>query len=180
MLQGHPSMLKCPGIDISTGSLGQGFACAVGMALAAKLDGKKYRVFCAIGDGECNEGQVWEGAMFAAHYKLDHLIAFVDLNKQHLDGKTDDVMYMGDMVEKFKAFGWNVVEINGNCMEEVVDALDNIPEADTDVPTVIIGHIIKGYGVSFMEGTPKWHHGMLTDPELLAQALEEVKQTRYK
>lgn len=121
--------------------------------------------------------------MLAAHYKLGNLVALVDRNMVSLSSPTEEFyggMKLGDLGEKFRAFGWNVVEINGNCMEEVVEALDNIPDADTDIPTVIIGHTVKGYGVSFMEGQATWHHGMLTDPALLNQALEEVKQTRYK
>lgn len=179
----HPCKNQNPGMEVSSGSLGHGLTLCSGLALAAKERGDKHHVFTMLGDGECNEGAIWEGAMLAAHYKLGNLVALVDRNMVSLSSPTEEYyggLKLEPLGDKFKAFGWNVVEINGNCMEEVVDALDNIPEADTDVPTVIIGHTIKGYGVSFMEGTPKWHHGMLTDPELLAQALEEVKQTRYK
>ena len=121
--------------------------------------------------------------MMAAHYKLGNLVALVDRNMVSLSSPTEEYyggMRLEPLGDKFKAFGWNVVEINGNCMEEVVNALDNIPDADSDVPTVIIGHTIKGYGVSFMEGKAEWHHGMLTDPELLKKALEDVRQTRCR
>lgn len=170
-------------MEVSSGSLGHGLTLCSGLALAAKERGDKHHVFTMLGDGECNEGAVWEGAMLAAHYKLGNLVALIDRNMVSLSSPTEE-FYGGLKLEplgkKFEAFGWNVMEINGNCMEEVVEALDNIPDADSDVPTVIIGHTIKGYGVSFMEGTPAWHHGMLTDPALLEQALTEVRQTRYK
>ena len=179
----HPCKNQNPGMEVSSGSLGHGLTLCSGLALAAKERGDKHHVFTLLGDGECNEGAVWEGAMLAAHYKLGNLVALIDRNMVSLSSPTEE-FYGGLKLEplgkKFEAFGWNVMEINGNCMEEVVEALDNIPDADSDVPTVIIGHTIKGYGVSFMEGTPAWHHGMLTDPALLEQALTEVRQTRYK
>ena len=176
---GHPNN-KLPGIEMNSGPLGHGLPVCVGMALAGRMDGRSYRVYTIMGDGELAEGSVWEGAMAAANYGLDNLCAVVDRNRLQISGNTEDVMKQDSQEQRWAAFGWNVMEINGNCMEEVVEALDNIPDADSDVPTVIIGHTIKGYGVSFMEGTPAWHHGMLTDPALLEQALTEVRQTRYK
>ena len=161
--------------------MGQGLSLCAGMALAAKLRGDKHHVFTMLGDGELNEGSIWEGAMMAAHYKLGNLVTLVDRNKIALSTPTDadNGMRLEPLADKWKAFGWNVVEIDGNCMEEIVDALDNIPEADTDVPTVIIGNTTKGYGVSFMENTANWHHGVLND-EQLKQALTEIKATRLK
>ena len=152
----HPCKNQNPGMEVSSGSLGHGLTLCSGLAL-------------------------WEGAMLAAHYKLGNLVALIDRNMVSLSSPTEE-FYGGLKLEplgkKFEAFGWNVMEINGNCMEEVVEALDNIPDADSDVPTVIIGHTIKGYGVSFMEGTPAWHHGMLTDPALLEQALTGLPHER--
>lgn len=177
----HPCKNQNPGMDASSGSLGQGLSLCAGMALAAKLRGDKHHVFTMLGDGELNEGSIWEGAMMAAHYKLGNLVTLVDRNKIALSTPTDadNGMRLEPLADKWKAFGWNVVEIDGNCMEEIVDALDNIPEADTDVPTVIIGNTTKGYGVSFMENTANWHHGVLND-EQLKQALTEIKATRLK
>ena len=177
----HPCKNQNPGMDASSGSLGQGLSLCAGMALAAKQSGDKHHVFTMLGDGELNEGSIWEGAMMAAHYKLGNLVTLVDRNKIALSTPTDadNGMRLEPLADKWKAFGWNVVEIDGNCMEEIVDALDNIPEADTDVPTVIIGNTTKGYGVSFMENTANWHHGVLND-EQLKQALTEIKATRLK
>ena len=157
ILQGHPDMKKCPGIDISTGSLGQGFACAVGMALAAKLDGKKYRVFCAIGDGECNEGEIWEAAGTAYKYKLDNIIAFVDWNNLQLDGTCEEIMPPIDLAKKFEAFGFEVWRIDGNDMEQVVRALDEAMAANNGLPKCIIGKTVKGKGISYMENQCGWH-----------------------
>ena len=124
MLQGHPSMNRCPGIDISTGSLGQGLACAAGMALAGKLDHKNYKVFCVVGDGEAQEGEIWEAANTAHKYGLDNLIVFVDNNNLQLDGTCDEIMPNGDLGEKFRAFGWEVLELDGHSMEEITASID--------------------------------------------------------
>lgn len=178
----HPCKNQNPGMDASSGSLGQGLSLCAGMALAAKLRGDQHHVFTMLGDGELNEGCIWEGAMMAAHYKLGNLVALVDRNKISLSTPTeDDVsgLKLEPLADKWRAFGWNVKEINGNCMEEVVAALDRIPAPDTDVPTVIIGMTTKGYGVSFMENTPNWHHGVLNN-EQLTQALNEIEATRVK
>ena len=173
ILQGHPDMKKCPGIDISTGSLGQGFACAVGMALAAKLDGKKYRVFCAIGDGECNEGEIWEAAGTAYKYKLDNVIAFVDWNNLQLDGTCEEIMPPIDLAKKFEAFGFEVWRIDGNDMEQVVRALDEAMAANNGLPKCIIGKTVKGQGVSYMENQCSWH-GTAPNDEQYKQAMAEL------
>lgn len=154
-LQGHPSMRMLPGLDMSTGSLGQGISAAVGMSLAGKLDRKDYRVYTILGDGECEEGQVWEASMFAAHKKLDNLVAFVDFNNLQIDGTLDEVNAPTPLPEKFAAFGWDVMEIDGNSIPEILDALDRVT-ADGK-PTAIIAKTIKGKGVSYMENACGWH-----------------------
>ncbi len=173
-LQGHPSMNKCPGIDISTGSLGQGLACAAGMALAGKLDGKNYNVFCALGDGECNEGEIWEACGTAYKYKLDNLIVFVDWNNLQLDGTCDEIMPPIDLAKKFEAFGFEVWQINGNDMAEMVRALDEAMAAKNGLPKCIVGKTVKGKGVSFMENQLGWH-GVAPDDAQYKQAMEELE-----
>ncbi len=173
ILQGNPDMKKCPGIDISTGSLGQGFACATGMAIAAKIDGKKYRVFCAIGDGECNEGEIWEAAGTAHKYKLDNLIAFVDWNNLQLDGTCEEIMPPVDLAKKFEAFGFEVWQIDGNDMAAVVKALDEAMAAENGLPKCIVGKTVKGKGVSYMENQCSWH-GTAPNEEQYKQAMAEL------
>ena len=173
ILQGHPDMKKCPGIDISTGSLGQGFACAAGMALAAKLDGKDYHVFCAIGDGECNEGEIWEATGTAYKYRLDNLIAFIDWNNLQLDGTCEEIMPPVDLARKFEAFGFQVWQIDGNDMEQVVHALDEAMAAKNGLPKCIVGKTVKGKGVSYMENQCGWH-GVAPNAEQYRQAIEEL------
>ena len=156
-LQGHPSMRKLPGVDMSTGSLGQGISTAVGMALSNKYHELPYRVYTLLGDGECQEGEVWEAAMAAAHYKLDNLLAFVDNNGLQIDGKISDVMNPSPIDEKFKAFGWNVITLeDGNDLASVIEACE---EAKTvkGKPTVVVAKTVKGKGVSFMENQAGWH-----------------------
>jgi transketolase len=172
-LQGHPSMNKCPGIDISTGSLGQGLACAVGMALAAKLDKKSYNVFCAVGDGETNEGEIWEACGTAHKYGLDNLIVFVDWNNLQLDGTCEEIMPLLDLKKKFEAFGFEAVEINGNDMGEMVEALDTLMASKNGLPKVIIGKTVKGKGVSYMENQVGWHGVAPNDAEY-RQAMAEL------
>ena len=172
-LQGHPSMNKCPGIDISTGSLGQGLACAVGMALAAKLDKKTYNVFCAVGDGETNEGEIWEACGTAHKYGLDNLIVFVDWNNLQLDGTCEEIMPLLDLKKKFEAFGFEAVEINGNDMGEMVEALDALMASKNGLPKVIIGKTVKGKGVSYMENQVGWH-GVAPNDEEYRQAMDEL------
>lgn len=154
-LQGHPSMRMLPGLDMSTGSLGQGISAAVGMALAGKLDQKDYKVYTILGDGECEEGQVWEASMFAAHKNLDNLVAFVDFNNLQIDGTLDEVNAPTPLPEKFAAFGWDVMEIDGNNIPEILDALDRVTMDGK--PTAIIAKTIKGKGVSYMENACGWH-----------------------
>ncbi len=155
-LQGHPDMKKVPGVEMSTGSLGQGFSTAVGMALANKIDGNDNRVYALLGDGELQEGIVWETSMSAAHYKLDNLVAFIDWNGLQIDGKNDDVMTVSPVDEKFKSFGFNVISIDGNSLNEVADALEAAKKFKGK-PTAIIAKTVKGKGVSFMENNAGWH-----------------------
>jgi len=171
-LQGHPDMRKVPGVDMSTGSLGQGLSAAVGMALAGKLDKKDYRVFVVLGDGEIEEGQVWEAAMAAAHYKLDNIIAFLDHNGLQIDGPITEVMSSEPIDEKFKAFGWNVVKIDGHSYSDIADALDSAKDVK-DKPTMIIAETVKGKGVSFMENQVGWH-GVAPNEEQAKRALVEL------
>ncbi len=171
-LQGHPDMRKTPGIDVSTGSLGQGVSIACGMALAAKLDRRAYRVFAVCGDGEMQSGQIWEGAMFAAHQKLNHLTVFVDRNNLQIDGATEDVISIEPLVSKWQSFGWHVQEINGHDMEEIVHSIHEAEEVHGR-PSVIIAHTTKGKGVPFMEGSLAFH-GKAADDEQLKIALEAL------
>lgn len=171
-LQGHPCMLKTPGVEISSGSLGQGLSVANGMALAARLDGKSYRVYVLLGDGECQEGQVWEAALTAAHYKLDNLCAFLDYNNLQIDGKVSEVKELAPLKDKWLAFGWNTLEIDGHDYHQIFAALDNA-RATKGKPTMIIAHTIKGKGVSFMEGQCEWH-GKAPKKEERDKALAEL------
>lgn len=173
ILQGHPDMKKCPGIDISTGSLGQGLSCAVGMAIAGKRDNKDYRVFAMVGDGECDEGQIWEAVMAGYKYKLDNLIVFVDNNKLQLDGTCDEIMPNIDLGKRFEAFGYEVFYIDGHNMEEIVATLDKIRASHNNLPKAIIADTIKGRGVSFMENQLGWH-GVAPNDEEYKQAMEEL------
>ncbi len=175
MLQGHPSMTETPGVDMSTGSLGQGVSTAVGMALAAKLDNKSYRVYAVLGDGEIEEGQVWEAAMFAAHKKLDNLCIVVDNNNLQIDGSLDEVTSPYPIPEKFAAFGWNVVVIDAHDFDQI-EAAFAAARACTDKPTAIIQKSTKGKGVSFMENQVSWH-GSAPNAEQYEQAMNELKAT---
>jgi len=163
-LQGHPEMKKVPGVDMSTGSLGQGISAANGMALAGKLDNKDYRVYALLGDGELEEGQVWEAAMFAAHYKLDNLTAFLDFNGLQIDGDITKVMNPTPVDQKYEAFGWHVITIDGHDYDAIRGA---IAEAKTvkGKPTMIIAKTIKGKGVSFMENQAGWHGNAPNDEQ---------------
>jgi transketolase len=172
MLQGHPNMNYIPGVDMSTGSLGQGISAAVGMALAGKLDNKDYRVYSLLGDGELAEGQVWEASMAAAHYKLNNLTAFVDHNGLQIDGKCSDVMNSNPVDDKFRAFGWNVIVIDGHDFEQIINAIEEAKKV-IDKPTVIVCETIKGKGVSFMENEAGWH-GSAPSVEQCQQALKEI------
>ena len=170
--QGHPNMSKVPGIEMSTGSLGQGFSAAVGMAIAGKIDKNPGRVYALTGDGELQEGIVWEAAMQAAHRKLDKLVAIVDLNGLQIDGKVSDVKCVCPVDEKFRSFGWNVINVDGHNFEELTTAFDEAKKCD-GVPTAIIAHTHKGKGVSFMEDNAGWH-GKAPSDEELAAAIEEL------
>lgn len=172
MLQGHPDMKGIPGIDMSSGSLGQGISAANGMALSAKIYNKDYRVYVIMGDGELEEGQVWEAAMFAAHYKLDNLTAFIDLNGLQIDGDISKVMSPYPVDEKFKAFGWNVLVIDGHNLGEIEAAVNKAKETKGR-PTVIICNTVKGKGVSFMENEAAWH-GNAPNDEQYKQGVEEL------
>ena len=165
ILQGHPDMKKCPGIDISTGSLGQGIACATGMALAGKRDKKDYRVFVLVGDGECNEGMVWEAAQSAVKYQLDNMIVFVDNNGLQNDGACEDIMPTQDLEKKFEAFGFETYRINGHVMEEITSVLDHVRYSHNGKPKAIVCNTVKGKGVSFMENVPVWHGKAPNDEE---------------
>ena len=170
--QGHPNMNKVPGIEMSTGSLGQGFSAAVGMAIAGKIDKNPGRVYALTGDGELQEGIVWEAAMQAAHRKLDNLVAIVDLNGLQIDGKVSDVKCVCPVDEKFRSFGWNVINVDGHNFEELTTAFDEAKNCG-GVPTAIIAHTHKGKGVSFMEDNAGWH-GKAPSDEELAAAIEEL------
>ena len=175
MLQGHPSMVKCPGIDISTGSLGQGAACAVGMALTGKRDGKDYRVFTMVGDGEINEGIVWEAMMCANKYKLDNYIMLFDNNGLQLDGTTDQIMPGLDMSKKAADFGFDVYEIDGHDMAQILDTFDKIRAAKNGKPKFINAHTVKGKGVDYMENSLDWH-GKAPNKEQYESAMEQLER----
>jgi transketolase len=171
--QGHPDMKKCPGIDISTGSLGQGLSCGVGMAIAGKRDEKDYRVFSLVGDGECQEGQIWEAAQTAVKYQLDNLVVFVDNNRLQIDGFCDEIMPVLDLEKKFEAFGFETKRIDGHSMEAIVETLDEIRELKNGKPKCIVLDTVKGKGVSYMEDIAEWH-GIAPNDEEFNQAMEEI------
>ena len=177
-LQGHPDMKHIPGVDMSSGSLGQGFSAAVGMALAAKMQGKDYRTYCLCGDGEIQEGQIWEAAMFAGHRKLDNLVLIVDNNNLQIDGKISDVCSPYPIDEKFKAFNFHVINVDGNDFEALAAAF---AEAKTvkGMPTAIVAKTVKGKGVSFMEDNAGWH-GKAPNDEEYAIAMEELTKEGEK
>lgn len=172
-LQGHPDMKGVPGVDMTTGSLGLGFSASCGMALSSKISGKNYRVFAILGDGEVEEGQVWEAAMFAAHYKLDRLCIFVDFNGLQIDGPVAEVIGPAPIDTKFEAFGWNVISINGHDLNQIEAAVNAAKEC-SGKPTAIICSTVKGNGVSFMENNVKWH-GSAPNKEQYEQAVAEIK-----
>lgn len=171
-LEGHPDKNKISGVDMSSGSLGQGISVANGMALAGKLDNKDYRVYTILGDGEIQEGQVWEAAMFAAHYKLDNLTAFVDYNSLQIDGAIQDVMNPEPIADKFEAFGWNVISIDAHDLDQIVNAIETAKTVKGK-PTMIVAKSIKGKGVSFMENNVAWH-GSAPNTEQYEQAVKEL------
>lgn len=173
-LQGHPCMQETPGVDMSSGSLGQGISSAVGMALAAKLDNKSYRTYTLLGDGEIQEGQVWEAAMFAGHRKLDNLVVIVDNNGLQIDGKIDDVCSPYPIDKKFEAFNFHVINIDGNDFDQI-DAAFKEAKATKGMPTAIIAKTVKGKGVSFMENNAGWH-GKAPNDEEYATAMADLEK----
>ena len=172
MLQGHPDMKGTPGVDMTTGSLGQGLAAANGMALAGKIDNKDYRVYVLVGDGEVQEGIIWETAMAAAHYKLDNLTVFLDHNGLQIDGTNEEVMNIEPIGEKFKSFGWHVINIDGHSFDEIFKAIDEAKNTKGK-PTFIVAKTIKGKGVSFMEDQAGWH-GKAPSEEEAKKAIDEL------
>ena len=172
-LSGHPDMVHVKGVDMSTGSLGQGISAAVGMAMAGKMDHKDYRVYAVMGDGEIEEGQVWEAAMAATRYQLDNLCAVLDVNGLQIDGKTDDVMPSGPLDQKFTAFGWNVIPVDGHDYGALEDAFRQA-EACKGKPTLLLAHTIKGKGIALMEGDYTWH-GKAPNDEQYAQGRAELE-----
>lgn len=168
----HPDMHKIPGCDMSTGSLGHGLSVGLGMALAARMDKKSYRVFVLLGDGEIQEGSVWEAAMAAGHYKLDNLTAIVDRNKIELDGPTEKIIDLEPLSEKWQSFGWKVKEIDGHNVKEIIETLKNLP-FEADKPSMVIAHTVKGKGISFVENTHDWHYAKMSE-EQARRALVEL------
>lgn len=174
-LQGHPDRVKFPYVEASTGSLGQGLSIAMGMALASKLKRKKYKVYCIIGDGEFQEGQIWEALLSAPKFKIDNLIVFMDYNKFQLDDRVDKLMPLEPLKDKIKAFNWDVYEIDGHNYDEIEDTLNSLK--NNDRPKFIIAHTIKGKGISFMENNNEWH-GVAPSKEEAEKALKELIQTK--
>lgn len=170
--QGHPSRLDTPGVEVSSGSLGQGLSVAVGAALASRMDKSRRRIFCIMGDGEQQEGSIWEAAMAAAHYKLDNLCAIIDFNRAQIDGFVENIMGIEPLADKYRAFNWHVIEIDGHNMAEVVFAFDKARTL-RGRPTVILAHTVMGKGISFMENEPGWH-GKPPTVEQGARALKEL------
>lgn len=173
-LQGHPDMKKIPGVDMTSGSLGQGLSVANGMALAAKMDNKDYRVYCIMGDGEIEEGQVWEAAMTSSHYKLDNVCVIVDNNNLQIDGTIEEVMNPYPIDKKFESFGFYVINIDGHNYEEIIDALEKAKNIKNK-PTAIIAKTVKGKGISYMENQAGWH-GKAPSEDEYRKALEELKK----
>jgi transketolase len=171
-LQGHPSKHDTPGIEVSSGSLGQGLSVACGMALGSRMDGVERRIYCVMGDGEQQEGQIWEAAMFAAHYKLDNLCAVIDYNRKQIDGDVQDVMGIAPLADKWRSFNWNVLDVDGHDIPALLGAFDQA-RATRGKPSVILARTVMGKGVSFMEDDFKWH-GIPPSKEQADQALREM------
>lgn len=174
-LQGHPDSRLLPGVEVSTGSLGQGISIAAGLACGLRIDGGTQTVFVVLGDGECQEGQVWEAATFAAHQRLDNLVAIVDENGLQIDGKTTDVCQVGDLGEKFAAFGWDVSRVDGHDIDAMIGLFSSLKARRGGVPHAVIATTVKGKGVSFMENNVDWH-GKAPNAEQAAQALAELEE----
>ncbi len=178
ILQGHPDLRKTPGVEMSTGSLGQGLSASNGMAIAGKLDKRDYRVYVALGDGECQEGQVWEAAMTSTHMRLDNLTAFIDYNGLQIDGNIEDVKSLKNIPDRFRSFGWNVVEIPGHDIQAIDNAI-GLAKATKGRPTLVVAHTLKGKGISFMEGVADWH-GRAPNEEETRQAVAELGGKEYE
>lgn len=174
-LQGHPSRHDTPAIQVSSGSLGQGLSVSCGMALGSRLDGVDRRVYCVMGDGEQQEGQIWEAAMFAAHYRLDNLCAIIDYNRKQIDGDVQDVMGVAPLADKWRAFGWHVVDVNGHDMKEILAGFGEA-RGTRGAPTVILAHTVMGKGVSFMEDDFHWH-GKPPNQEQAERAMQDLGTT---
>ena len=172
-LSGHPACFKTPGVDMTSGSLGHGLSVGLGMRLAGRVRGKDYRVFVLLGDGELQEGQVWEAAMAAAHFKVDNLVAIVDYNRVQLDGTVDEIMEVAPLADKWRSFGWQVLTMDGHDMGDIVATVDKAIAQSQEGPVVIIADTVKGKGVSFMEGKSAWHGRYPTEEEY-KQALAEL------
>lgn len=177
LLQGHPDKNKVPGIDMSTGSLGQGLSVANGMAISSKMNHEGYRVYCLLGDGEIEEGQVWEAAMTASKYKLDNLCVVVDSNNLQIDGTVEEVKGLDNIEGKFKNFGFNTIVVNGHDMQQLIDSFETA-KLTKGKPTAIIAKTVKGKGVSFMEGKAEWH-GKAPNEEQYKQAIKELKENKF-
>lgn len=175
----HPCKVNLPGVETSSGSLGHGLPIACGMAYSAKVNKQKHRVVVMLGDGETQEGSNWEAILAAHQFKLGNLVAVVDRNRLQLDDFTEEMMCMEPYADKWRAFGWNVVEADGHDMEQLVEAIDSLPETDSDIPTVMICNTIKGKGVSFMENNPDWHAGSV-NPEDMERAIKEITEAYNK
>jgi len=173
-LQGHPDMKRLPGVEISTGSLGHGLSVGNGMAIAGKLNKKGYRVYILLGDGECQEGQVWEAAMTASHYRLDNVTVILDYNGLQIDGAVKDIMNINPISNKWRAFGWYIIEINGHDFKEILDSFEKVKKLKGK-PGIIIAHTTKGKGVSFMENVIDFH-GKAPTKEQMVQALKELEE----
>ncbi len=178
-LQGHPDSNRTPGVDASAGSLGQGLSIANGMAMAGKFNQQDYYVYVLLGDGEIEEGQVWEAAMSSSHYKLDHLIAFLDYNHFQIDGNIKDVMCPEPVVDKFKVFGWDVAEVEGHDIEQIILTIEKAKADLNGKPTMIVMHTTKGKGVSFMENRFEWH-GKSLNAEHIKNAMTELEEQQCK
>ena len=177
LLQGHPDKNKVPGIDMSTGSLGQGLSVANGMAISSKMNHEGYRVYCLLGDGEIEEGQVWEAAMTASKYKLDNLCVVVDSNNLQIDGTVEEVKGLDNIEGKFKNFGFNTIVVNGHDMQQLIDSFETA-KLTKGKPTAIIAKTVKGKGISFMEGKAEWH-GKAPNKEQYEQAIKELKENKF-
>lgn len=175
----HPCKVHLPGVECSSGSLGQGLSMAVGMALSAKQRGESHRIFCMMGDGETCEGQIWEAAMTARAQKLGNLIGIIDRNRQLMTSYSEESVILEPYPDKWRAFGWNVIEIDGHDMAQIVDTLDNLPAPDSDIPTALVCHTVKGKGVSFMESDIGWHAGKLSREDM-ERALADIEAAREK